>query len=295
MKKMLLILNPCAGKVKLKNTLYSIVETFCKNEYTVTTQITLYSGHATELAESAAQNGYDLLVCCGGDGTLNEVISGIARSKNKIPLGYIPAGSTNDFAASMNLPIKEKTAAEIIVKGKPVKIDIGRFNQNNYFSYVASFGMLTSVSYETPQNIKNILGRQAYIFAGIKDIADIKKYHVIAKTDKAVYDGDYIFGAVCNSFSIGGIVKLSDHVVNMSDGMFEVLLVKYPNNLADFNEILLSTITSNYSSRMFDFFKTKEIDIKVENAPFWSLDGEKCEAKDGANIKILPSYIEIIK
>jgi len=251
-KKMLLIINPIAGTKKLKNLLLPVLEILADGGFATTVMITGRRGDASTFA--ARGNEYDMVVCCGGDGTLNEVINGMLSGGVTIPLGYIPCGSTNDFANSMGLSLNIKKAAASIANGLPIPLDVGRFNQR-YFSYVASFGIFTSPSYSTPQEAKNLLGRTAYVLEGMKDLQAIKTQYIQIKTENRVCSGDYVFGAIANSKSFGGIVKLRDDLVSLNDGEFEVLLVKMPKTLVDLNLIINSLSTSNLTISVLTFSK----------------------------------------
>lgn len=273
MKKVLVILNPHAGKMKSKNGLFTIVDSLCADGWQVTVQTTQHRGHASELAASAEAENYDLTVCCGGDGTLNEVIDGIMRSSSTIPIGYVPAGSTNDFASSMGIPLDIKKAINNIINNDTVPLDVGQFN-NRFFSYIASFGAFTATSYSVPQNIKNTLGHFAYVLGGINDLGSLQKYRMTLKTDTFTEEEEYIFGAVSNSTSVGGVVKLDSDIVDMSDGLFEVVMIKFPKNVMDLNRIVNGIFASDYSSDVFTFIKTSHIEFEMEKIVPWTLDGE---------------------
>lgn len=273
MKKALIILNPKAGKTRSKAMLFDVVEALCKAEYTVTTQITLFAGHAKELSEKAAKKGFDLIVAVGGDGTLNEVTGGVVKSGKKVPIGYIPSGSTNDFAVSAGISSNIKTAISDIINGDDYLMDIGTFG-NRYFNYVASFGAFTSVSYKTPQATKNALGHLAYIIEGLKDLGSISPCHIKIEADSGTFEGDYCFGAIGNSTSIGGIIKLKDELVSLSDGIFEVILIKLPQNPIELSAIIHGLTFSDFSDPVFNFFKASEMTITSDGSFDWTLDGE---------------------
>lgn len=293
MKKIYLIINPKAGKTKPKTDMYNIISVFCQEEYEVTTVFSAYRGHAEELAEKAAGKKYDFIVCYGGDGTLNEVAAGVLKSGKDMPIGYIPAGSTNDFASSLKLPTTARKAAQNIADGKPSPIDVGKFNKN-YFMYIASFGAFTAVSYNTPQDIKNALGHFAYVLQGIKDIGTIVPYKVKITADGKVYEGEYIFGGIGNSKSIGGIVKLKDELVSMDDGVFEGILVRQPKTPIELNNIILGISFSDFSNEMFEFFKASEIIVETEDKFDWSLDGEFCEGGNVVKINNIHDGVKIM-
>ena len=235
------------------------------------------------------------MVCCGGDGTLNEVINGILLSGKTLPVGYLPAGSTNDFANSMKMPTDLiRGAAGICKTEEPVELDVGRFNGKRFFTYIASFGAFTSTSYTVPQSIKNSLGHFAYVLAGIKDVTSIKPYSVSGFTKDRTFEGDYIFGAVSNSFSVGGVIKLDRTVVNLSDGQFEVLFVKQPKNPAQLNKILWGLINTDFSDgEVFEFFKTDKITLKMPSDANWTLDGEFEGGQSTVEIENIPSAIHL--
>ena len=272
MKKAVIIVNPKAGKARSKTMLFDIVSALCEEQYQVITEVTMHKGHAMELASKYAKKS-DLIVAIGGDGTLNEVTEGVMLSGKKVPIGYIPTGSTNDFAVSCGISTNVKQAISDIINGEDVFIDIGKFN-GRFFNYVASFGAFTSVSYKTPQEAKNALGHFAYILEGLKDIGTYTPCHVKIEADGKVYEGDYAFGAVGNSTSIGGLIKLKDEFVSMSDGLFEVLLIKNHKTTAELSAVISGLTFSDFSDPMFEFFKAKEIKITTDGSFDWTLDGE---------------------
>jgi len=294
MKKVLVILNPSAGKMKSKNGLFTIVDAMCAAGWTVTVQTTQRRHHATELTADAHKYGFDLIVCCGGDGTLNEVINGLMTSETPIPIGYVPAGSTNDFASSMGIPLNIQKAILNIIENEPTSLDIGQFNER-YFSYIASFGAFTSSSYLAPQSMKNTLGHFAYVLQGIKDLGSLRKYHIHLKTDSFNEEDDYIFGAVSNSTSVGGLVKIDSKIVDMRDGLFETVMIKYPKNIGDLNKIINGIFSSDYSSSVFTFAKSAKIIFDMEDVVPWTLDGEFDPGATHISIVNRHEAIKIIK
>ena len=295
MRKLLLIVNPVAGKLKVHSELFDIIEVFAKNEYIVTTAITQYRGHCSELAASAFREGYDIVVCCGGDGTLNEAISGLLGSRDgaKVPLGYIPAGSTNDFADTLGIPSNPTAAAVNICKSVRMGIDVGQFGDDHNFSYIATFGAFSAASYNAPQELKNSIGHLAYLIEGLKQLGNMEKYKVRLVADGQEYSGDYIYCSVSNTRSVAGLVKLSEKIVDLHDGLFEVILVKYPKDLAETSKIISGILSSNFNNDMFEFFKAKDITFYMENETAWSLDGEKVISGSTVNIRNLPHAIEL--
>jgi len=295
MKKMVFIVNPCSGKVKIKSALLDVVSSFNSAGYDIRICTTQYQGHATEIVSELEENATDIIAVSGGDGTLNEVITGLLRSGKNIPIGYIPAGSTNDFATTLSLPMDIRKAAKGIVSGSAHTIDVGVFNDERYFSYIASFGMFTSVSYNTPQVAKNTFGHMAYVFEGMKDFANVVPYNVKVETDEAVYEGKYVFGSVTNTTSVGGIVKLDSSLVKMNDGVFETVLVKMPENINDLNKIILGLSNSKFDDSVFEFIKSKHVKLTFEKDVDWSLDGEHHKSGKEVVIENLKRAVTIVK
>lgn len=292
MKKVLIIMNPCAGTKQANKYFVEIIDVFCRAGYEVSVKTTAGRGDGTTFAREHGA-GFGLIVCIGGDGTFNEVVDGLLEAGLQVPIGYIPAGSTNDFATSLSLSKDVVQAAKDIVEGAPRSLDIGSFN-GRYFSYVASFGAFTKASYEAPQSIKNMLGHLAYIIEGIKDIPSIKPLKLWIEMEKGVYGGDYLFGAVCNSTSVGGLLTLSDELVDMNDGKFEVMLIKSPANIIELNQILLALTTQNYNSPMISFFSSGQLKIKADEDMPWTLDGEYQEGCEEITVKNIQGAIRLI-
>jgi len=275
LKKMMLIINPVSGRRTSLRFLPDIIRIFYENRYAVTVFSTGKAGDATEYAKIYA-NEFDIIVCIGGDGTLNETITGIVESGCDIPLGYIPSGSTNDFASCHGISSDMLTAALNIATGKPKSVDLGRIG-NHYFTYVAAFGAFSWLSYTTPQNLKNRLGHSAYLLDAVKDLPKIKSHHLKFDVGDFVCEGDYIFGAVCNSTSVAGTISLPEDIVDTSDGRFEVLLVHEPQTIIDFQNIVHGVLTQDYSSPFLDFFQASSLKIEAPSELEWSLDGERGE------------------
>lgn len=272
-KEMLFILNPAAGMRKANRVLADILAVFNRAGFVVRTYITAGPQDAVTAVKTLAP-GTELVVCCGGDGTFNETVTGLLDAKLDIPIGYIPTGSTNDFANSLKLPTDPISAAQQIVQGTPQQFDIGQFG-NRYFSYVASFGAFTKASYATPQNIKNALGHTAYVLEGIRELSQIHTTHLRLELDGEILEDDYLFGAVCNSTSVGGILTLDANQVDMSDGMFEVLLVRAPRDLLEITECISAVQKQQYNCRMMTFRSTQHVSIYADTDMLWTLDGEK--------------------
>ena len=278
MKKMLFLLNPCAGKQKAAKALSGILTVFNRADYCVQVYVTAGPKDAIQAVKQFAP-GMDVVVCCGGDGTFNETVTGMLDAGLSIPIGYIPAGSTNDFANSLKLPLNPLEAAKRIVEGQPQPLDVGSFN-GQYFSYVASFGAFTKVSYNTPQSIKNFLGHTAYLLEGVKELSSIHKIPVRMELDGDVLEDNYIFGAICNSTSVGGILSLDPNQVDMADGLFEILLVRAPKNPLEITECISAIRKQQYNCRMMTFRSAKNVRIQVSPEIDWTLDGEMAAGRE---------------
>ena len=275
MKKMLFIFNPRSGRERLRTKLLDILDLFVKAGYEVTVHVTQSAGDALKQVEKKG-GGVELLVCSGGDGTLNEVVSGMmAWSREKRPqLGYIPAGSTNDFAASLDLPKNMLRAAAIAVAGRPFAIDVGKFGDGRYFVYVAAFGAFTEVSYKTPQETKNVLGHQAYMLEAVKRIAGLKSYRMKFFWDDQELEEDFILGMVTNTISIGGFKGLVQPRVALNDGEFEVMLVRKPRTPKDIQSIVSCLINKDAENDCVYMFRTSNLRMESEEIVDWTLDGE---------------------
>ena len=294
-QRVLLMVNPMAGRQKIRNELLYVVDTLTKAGYE-TIIYTTQGKDATRdlLAEKDSQ--FDRVICCGGDGTFNEILSATMHWNKRPILGYIPAGTTNDFAAGLKLPSDIREAAVNIVRGTPHTVDAGLFN-TSYFSYVASFGAFTETSYSTPQNFKNALGHLTYILEGIKEIPAFTPYTVCVEADGQIYKDSYIFGAVSNARSVGGILKISDSLVDLNDGVFEVMMIKMPKTLMDLSAIVTSLTSLNplkYDPSMFLFLQTKELKITFEQEMVWSLDGERVSGGKEARIACIKDAFKIL-
>lgn len=292
MKKILFIVNPIAGKMKILKDIVEIDKAFYRGGYDCDIYLTKKRGDATDKVMSVGAN-YDLIVCGGGDGTYNELITGMLRSGLSLPIGYIPAGTTNDFASTLELSQNCVTAAKNIANGKPRKFDIGKFD-DSYFSYIASFGAFTSASYSTSQQTKNVLGHSAYLLGGLSDLASIKPYHVRVEANGKVYEDEYLFGAISNSTSIAGLIKLDSKLVNLSDGEFEIILVKMPKLLLDVPKVLIALANGDYSEEHITFLHAPSVKVKTNDNLDWSLDGEHMQSKGIVTLENIHEAIELV-
>lgn len=271
-KKMFFIFNPRAGKAQIKNHLMEIVDTFIKGGYEVTIYATQSQGDAVRAVRDR-NPGYDIIVCSGGDGTLDEVVTGMIESGESLPLGYVPAGSTNDFANSLELPKNMVKAAETAVGGKNFACDIGAFNKD-YFVYIAAFGLFTDVSYGTGQEMKNVLGHMAYILEGMKRLPSFRSYYMRFAYDDTVIEGDFIYGMITNSMSVGGFKGITGKGVELNDGEFEVTLIKRPMNPMELNEIIGALLNRDLNTGSLFYFKTSRLQVESEEPVAWTMDGE---------------------
>ncbi|MCI7627287.1 MAG: diacylglycerol kinase family lipid kinase [Blautia glucerasea] len=271
-KKLFFVFNPKAGKGKIKTALMDIVDIFNKGGYEVVIRATQYPKDAYEMTRKYAEK-VDLVVCSGGDGTLDEVVAGLVETGSKVPVGYIPAGSTNDFAGSLFIPKNMVAAAEMIMEENVYRCDIGKFNKQT-FTYIAAFGLFTDVAYETDQDLKNILGHLAYLLEGVKRLFDIQSYHMKVTTEDEIFEDDFMYGMITNSRSVGGFKNLTGKNVDMNDGLFEVTLITTPKNPMDMQEIISGLMSGKDNSDLIYTFKTSRIRIQSDEAVAWTLDGE---------------------
>ena len=297
-KKMLFIMNPKSGVMLAPKHLSEIIGAFSGAGYLTQVLMTTGKGDARDFAAEYGGE-VDVVTVSGGDGTLNEVIDGLLTGGHKTPIGYIPAGSTNDFANSIGLPKGINECVNTIIHGTAYPVDIGSFN-GRYFSYVASFGAFTSVTYSVPQNLKNIFGHAAYVMGGIKELANIKPIHVKVtlnngEAEEEVHEGDYVLGAVCNSKSVGGILNLEKLDVDMNDGLMEVLLVKMPKDIIDLNDIAISTLGGSFKSEHIETFSAGSVTVELNEGIHWTLDGEYEAGSAVCEIKTVESAISLIK
>jgi len=297
MKKLLFVYNPRAGKEMLKPRLSDVLDIFVKAGYEVTVHPTQAYRDAYYQIKEYEVGKYDLIACSGGDGTIDEVATGMMKrremGKDVVPVGYIPAGTTNDFAKSLHIPRKPLAAADNAVKGVPFPCDIGKFN-DSVFVYIAAFGIFTDVSYETDQAVKNVLGHMAYILEGAKRIFNIPSYKIKVEHDGEVIEDEFIFGMVTNSRSVGGFSNMVGKNIVFDDGLFEVTLIKTPKNPIALQEIIAALLIEQVDTKHMYTFKTKKITFdSVEEIP-WTLDGEFGGEQDYVEIENVQKAMEIM-
>ena len=297
-KKLLFIMNPKAGLMQAPKYMADIIDRFSGAGYLTQVLMTKAGGDSKNFAAEYGGEA-NVVVVSGGDGTLNGVIDGLISGGHKTPIGYIPAGSTNDFANSIGLPKSIMECVDVVINGKPQAVDIGSFN-GRYFSYVASFGAFTSTTYTVPQNIKNIMGHSAYVMAGVKELAHIKPIHARVTLEKGtpdeqVHEGDYVLGGVCNSRSIGGIVNLQKLDVDMNDGLMEVILIRMPKDLIELSDITSSILGGSFKSHQIEKYSVHKVTFELDENVHWTLDGEYEKGSGVCEIDTLESAISLIK
>ncbi|MBQ4472866.1 MAG: diacylglycerol kinase family lipid kinase [Lachnospiraceae bacterium] len=272
MKKLLFIVNPKAGKMTMRNHVLAVCEEFRRGGYEINFVPTLAKGEAVDIVASRGAE-YDLIVCSGGDGTLDEVVAGTQIGQMDVPIGYIPAGSTNDYAKSLKLPVTPETAARLIMKGTPRAVDVGVMN-DQFFIYVAAFGSIAQVSYSTGQEKKNALGHLAYVLDGAVSMLNLKSYHMTISCNATTISGEFIHGMITNSVSVGGFKSIVSSQTKLNDGLFEVVLVRKPKDPTEYPRILSSFLLGDTSAPEIVFLQTSELGITCDEPVEWALDGE---------------------
>ena len=273
-RKLMLLVNPQAGKGAAQAALGGVLERLSDAGWLPTVYFTRHAGHATELAARWAGD-YERLVCMGGDGTLSEVCAGLMRLPERRPLGYIPMGTSNDVAHSLGLSADPLAAAEQAGRGRPVALDLGAFGEADYFTYVAAFGAFTDVSYDTPQEAKQALGQLAYMLEGLRRLTRLRAVHATVETDGETLEGDFLFGAATNSARIAGLVRLDSDAVDLSDGQFEILLVRSPKSLLDLGGIIGAVLSADFSDPSVSFLKSSRARFRFQEPVAWTRDGER--------------------
>jgi diacylglycerol kinase (ATP) len=291
-KKVLLIVNPKAGKLKSRRRLFSLVKQISLRADVCNMVMTRRPADATTLVEKN-HSKYDIIACLGGDGTLNEVITGIMNVHSDVSLGFIPAGTTNDFARSHHMVRNIRQSAEDIMTGEVHPLDIGQF-ESSYFSYIASIGAFTAVSYKTPQLAKNALGYGAYLLYSVNHFASLRKHRVIIKVDGESVTEDVIFLAITNSTSVAGMLRYPKEKVKTDDGLLELLIIRYPKNVSQWLEIVIELAKGNYQHPLIEMRSVTSLNIESSEALNWCLDGEFGGAYKKAHIECLPKRINLI-
>lgn len=288
MKRCLLIINPCAGKrtaVKNRSMMESVLH---DHGYVCTTVLTTGRGDATKIA-AQRQSEFDLILCSGGDGTLNEVVAGLIQTGSTKPVGYIPAGSTNDFASSLGISTDPAKALQQIVTGTPHPIDLGSFN-GRVFTYIAACGAFTRASYAVPQEKKNQWGNLAYIAEGLRELPTIRSFPLVVKVGDACFEDEFWWFSVTNAKSVGGLIRLGDDQVNLGDGKLEVMLIRP----GDVGRIFWALQTRKYDIPEISFCSADAVSIDPKGKMTWTLDGEEAESEGKIEIRCLPGALNLM-
>ncbi len=291
-KKLLFIANPRAGMGKIKNHLFKVVDILSKGGYEVTVYPTKKQLDAMNRIKEGIDE-FEMLVVSGGDGTLNEVVNGVIASGADIPIGYIPAGTLNEWSSGLKISRNIEQAARDIVNGQERTLDVGLFD-NRYFTYTASFGAFTEVSYSAEQDVKNVLGQAAYVFEGIKSIGNIKPIKLKLETEAKTVEGEFIFGAISNSMSVGGVLKLDENTVALNDGFFEVVLIRKPDSIADLQKIVDGILKKDFTKKGIEFMKAARITVCSDKKLDWTLDGEHARGEKVTKITNLQNRLKFI-
>ena len=293
MKKMLFIVNPKSGREQIRSKLLEVLDLFSAAGYEIQIHITQRQKDAAEAAARLGQEK-DLVVCSGGDGTLNEVISGMMELPRAPLLGYIPSGSTNDYASSLEIPKQTMDAARNVLEGQPFPIDVGKFCKDRYFVYIAAFGAFTEISYQTSQDKKNLLGHQAYMLEGVKGLGALKSHRMKVEWDGNVLEEEFIFGMVTNTISVGGFKGLVTQSVALNDGEFEVLLIRNPRTPRDLSNIISYMFLKEEPNDYVFKFRAGHIRITSEEPVDWVLDGEFGGSRLEVEVENLKERIQIL-
>lgn len=294
-KKILFVFNPVAGRSQIRNFLVDILEILSRAEYKVVCYPTQARGDARRLVRER-KDDYLYVVCAGGDGTLDEVVSGMMENPDKpfVPIGYIPAGTTNDFASSLHIPSDMIQAANVVANGRIFRCDLGLFNESDYFTYVAAFGIFTGTSYSTPQELKNQLGHLAYILQGLSELGNMRAYHMYVVSEEREIEGEFAFGMITNSRSIGGFSNITGNEVDLQDGLFEVTLIRMPKNPLEMSEILMAIGNPAMQSEMVINFKTSQVTLYCDENVSWTRDGEFAGSHKVVSLKNCPKILRVL-
>ena len=293
-KRMLVVRNPKAGSFLSQNTFLEAAGVIFKSDYNVYVYTTQCRGDAIRVVAEEGE-GYDYIVAFGGDGTLHEVINGLMQLEKRPVLGYIPAGTTNDFAAGLGLYKNAQKAAGTVIHGAEQELDVGKFGSDQYFSYVASFGTFTKASYSAPQEIKNLIGYAAYLLEGIKSLADVHSYHLTLQTETETIEDEFIFGAVSNALSVGGVMKFDRNEVDLCDGLFEILMIKTPRSISAFQTLVYDIAMHRYNTEQIIYCKASKVFISGKEPVAWTVDGENGGTVASVDIQNCHKAIRILK
>lgn len=291
--KALLIVNPKAGKQAGKTNIFNIIS-ILSQKYDLTVHLTEYSGDAADTAAQA--ENFDTIICCGGDGTVSQVLEGSSALSHSVNIGYIPCGTTNDLATAIGIPKNIRAAASAIVNGQPIVHDVGQFGEHRRFIYTATFGAFAKTSYQTSQDMKNILGHFAYLLSGVTELGNIKSYKLKLCCDGRVFKADdIILCTVMNSTSIGGILKLPKDEVDFADGKFEILMIRMPASIFELNDLIVALTKSDYTNKNIVYLKGTEVRAMTDTKVAWTIDGENAGEHTDVSIKCLRHAASFIR
>ena len=295
-KNLMMLVNPAAGRSMNSPALGTVVSRLCQNGFQPTVYYTTHAGAARELTREHAMR-YDRMLCLGGDGTLSDVIAGLMDlpEEERPPLGYIPMGTANDVATTLGLPMRQpaKGVAQYL-QGAPLPYDVGEMDSVGYFTYIAAFGAFTAVSYKTDQELKHMLGHAAYVLEGLNSLTSIKSYHARVTHDDGELEGDFIYGALSNALSVGGMVKMDRKLVNLSDGKFELLLVHRPATPGDTAAIISGILAQDYSGSCLTVIQSSRVRFEFDEAVPWTRDGEDGGEHKALELRCHPRAVSII-
>jgi YegS/Rv2252/BmrU family lipid kinase len=293
-KKLLMVVNPTSGKMKIKNQLLNVCKIFCEAGFEVSIHVTANRLDATRITKERG-GSFDVVIACGGDGTFNEVVAGAMEAKFAGALGFLPCGTTNDLASTMGIPKTISKAAELIAATPPREMDFGLFNGSHYFSYVATFGAFSAVAYSTDQRLKNLFGHAAYMTEALAQVKDVRPYRMRVICDDTVIEDEFLFGAVANALSIGGVMKLKKDEVDVSDGYHELVLMKNPKNAADISNLSREFFSGKFENKSILLLRGKRIVFECEESLAWCTDGEYAGNHERVQIQNLHGVLSVIR
>ncbi len=291
-----MIINPGAGRGGIGNSLFSVVNLFTEQGYRVEVHPTQHEGDATDYVKQFGDR-FDNIVCCGGDGTINEIVAGLYGLEKRPILGIIPSGTTNDFSHTIGMPGQPLQAAKMICEGSSSACDIGKLN-GRPFIYAAAFGLFTTLTFSTPQQNKQLFGAAAYVFEALKDLQHLKDVHITLEHDNGIIEGDYLICMITNTVSIAGFRRMFENTTELDDGMFEVTLVRRPSNVNDIQKLvnlLVSLEPVDNNVDFITFIVSSHISVKTDRLIDWTIDGQNAGKHEEATIEVVKHAIEIIK
>lgn len=271
-KQVLLIINPNAGKGNVQRRIPYIKRDLENTGYDVDIVYTKKKVPAKEIIREYHKKA-DIIICCGGDGTVNDLVSSVMELEDKPEITFIPLGTVNDFARTIGLSRKRFYMPSILKKYTRRKIDIGKFNKK-YFNYVAAFGAFTKVSYVTSQKLKKYFGKWAYFIVAIKYFFKIKTYKINIDIDGKKIEKECIYGSISNSKSIGGFQWFRKRDIALDDGKFEIILINKPKHKIQYISMVFDILLKRYQSKNFFYSQGSKIEITTEKNLSWTIDGE---------------------